>query len=120
MPKLYDSLFARRGCGIIVLRTGETPLILEFNEFLKRIARNHIRPDDQVVSSVFTDGRLRLVGDLRVYEMVKSGMLETSDLPIRTPNGVITSDESPGLYIAAVRQNFRHGVDESDVYRDRG
>lgn len=106
---LYDGLFARRGHGLIILKASAAPIVLEFNEFLKRIASGEIAAEDMVVASVFTDGERRRVGDLRVFEMVRSGLLKTETLPIRTPQGILATGESVHDHLESATDRYLLG-----------
>ena len=86
---LQDWAFAQKGQGLTVVTVRGDVTVLEFNEFLGRIASGQIGPDDVVVSQVMTDGIRRRVGDLKLYSQVISGRFQTADLPRRVPGGVL-------------------------------
>lgn len=88
---LQDWAFAQKGHGIIVQTARGDVTILEFNEFLGRIASGRIGPDDIVVSQVMTDGVRQRVGDLKLYTQVTSGKVQTESLPRRVPGGVLAA-----------------------------
>lgn len=84
-----DWAFAQRGYGVLVIQTDGTVILVEFNEFLRRIANQSVQAEDFVISAVFTDGKRRRVGDLRLFGMVLSGQVATEKLPIRSENGIL-------------------------------
>ena len=86
---LQDWAFAQKGQGLTVVTVRGDVSVLEFNEFLGRIASGQIGPDDVVISQVMTDGIHRRVGDLKLYAQVISGRFQTADLPRRVPGGVL-------------------------------
>ena len=86
-----DWAFAQKGQGLTVQTVRGDVTVLEFNEFLGRIASGLIGPDDVVVSQVMTDGAPRRVGDLKLYTQVISGRVRTEDLPRRVPGGVLAT-----------------------------
>ncbi|MCW3099221.1 MAG: hypothetical protein JWL77_4839 [Chthonomonadaceae bacterium] len=86
-----DWAFAQQGHGVTVRTARGDVFVLEFNEFLGRIASGRIGPDDVVVSQVMTDGVHRRVGDLKLYAQVVSGQVRTDDLPRRVPGGVLAT-----------------------------
>lgn len=88
---LQDWAFAKKGQGLTVVTVRGDVTVLEFNEFLGRIASGQIGPDDVVVSQVMTDGIRRRVGDLKLYVQVTSGRFQTADLPRRVPGGVLAT-----------------------------
>ncbi|HZT43153.1 MAG TPA: hypothetical protein VFA07_13370 [Chthonomonadaceae bacterium] len=96
-----DWALAKRGYGVIVLQASAVT-VLEFNEFLGRIAHGHIQANDVVVTSVFTDGKRRRVGDLKLYAMARSGELRTEDLPRRVPGGVLATGEAARALLRAI------------------
>ena len=87
---LHDWAFAQKGQGLIV-ETARGLIVLEFNEFLGRIASGQITADDVVISHVMTDGHRRRVGDLVLYSQVRSGFVRTEKLPRRVPGGVLAT-----------------------------
>ena len=89
---LQDWAFAQKGSGIVVQTLRGERMVLEFNEFLGRIASERIGPDDYILSEVMTDGEWRRVGDLILYAQVVSGQVQTENLPRRVPGGVLTND----------------------------
>jgi hypothetical protein len=92
--EMVDWALAKRAEGVLVLpaqNDREAVVVLEFNEFLIRIARETIQADDSVVSPIFTEGRRRRVGDLRLYGMVRSGQVRTENMPLRYPDGLIAA-----------------------------
>jgi hypothetical protein len=99
-----DWAFARHGCGVIVLQPGDRVTVLEFNEFLRRIAEEAIQAEDFVVGPVFTDGFRRRAGELRLFEMVRSGAIRTDDLPRRMPGGVLATGEAARALLRAVEK----------------
>jgi len=86
---LQDWAFAQKGQGITVYSQRGDIIVLEFNEFLGRIASGHIGPDDVIISQVMTDGAPRRVGDLKLYAQVISGQIQTENLPRRVAGGVL-------------------------------
>jgi hypothetical protein len=86
---LQDWAFAQKGEGVTVQTARGDVKVMEFNEFLGRIASGQIGPEDVVVSQVMTDGVRRRVGDLKLYGQVISGRFQTADLPRRVPGGVL-------------------------------
>ncbi len=86
---LQDWAFAQRGQGLIVQTVRGDIIVLEFNEFLGRIASGQIVAEDTVISHVMTDGQRRRVGDLRLYFQVRRGDIHTENLPRRVPGGVL-------------------------------
>ena len=86
---LQDWAFAQKGQGITVYSQRGDIIVLEFNEFLGRIASGHIGPDDVIISQVMTDGAPRRVGDLKLYAQVISGQVQTENLPRRVAGGVL-------------------------------
>ncbi|HLV81559.1 MAG TPA: hypothetical protein VKT32_14830 [Chthonomonadaceae bacterium] len=96
-----DWALAKHGYGVIVLQS-DSITVLEFNEFLGRIADGRIEAQDVIVASVFTDGKRRLVGDLKVYAMARSGELRTDDLPRRVLGGVLATGEAARALLRAV------------------
>jgi hypothetical protein len=88
---LQDWAFAQKGHGIVVQTARGEVTVLEFNEFLGRIASGQVGPDDIIVSQVMTDGVRRRVGDLRLYAQVRSGQVQTESLPRRVPGGVLAT-----------------------------
>jgi hypothetical protein len=97
-----DWAFAHYGNGVVVLHTNGTVIVLEFNEFLGRIASGVIGPEDWTVGRIFTDGQRRRVGDLRVYTLVRSGNVRTEDLPRRVPDGVLATGLAAREFLAAL------------------
>jgi len=93
---LQDWAFAQKGQGITVYSQRGDIIVLEFNEFLGRIASGHIGPDDVIVSEVMTDGAPRRVGDLKLYAQVISGQVQTENLPRRVADGVLAISSSLG------------------------
>ncbi len=87
---LQDWAFAQKGQGLIV-ETARGLIVLEFNEFLGRIASGQISADDVVISHVMTDGHRRRVGDLILYAQVRSGFVRTETMPRRVPGGVLAT-----------------------------
>lgn len=104
---LQDWAFAQKGYGIIVQTVRGDVTVLEFNEFLGRMASGQIGPDDVIVSQVMTDGARRRVGDLRLYTQVRSGQVQTESLPRRVPGGVLAT----GLDAAEELRPFQIAVD---------
>lgn len=86
---LQDWAFAQKGEGVTVHSVRGDITVLEFNEFLGRIASGRIGPDDIAVSLVMTDGVPRRVGELKLYAQVVSGQVATESLPRREPGGVL-------------------------------
>jgi hypothetical protein len=85
-----DWALARSGSGVLVRHAEDGSVVaLEFNAFLRAIAAGTVREEDLVLSRVYTDGRIRRVGGLRMFLKVQSGEVQTGDLPIRTPGGVL-------------------------------
>ena len=99
---LQDWAFAQKGQGITVHSLRGNVIVLEFNEFLGRIASGHIGPDDVIVSEVMTDGEPRRVGDLKLYSQVISGHVQTANLPRRVAGGVLAISPSLGMPPQAV------------------
>lgn len=99
-----DWALAKYGFGIIVLQANAIT-VLEFNEFLGRIAEGRIQANDVIVASVFTDGKRRRVGDLKIYAMVRSGELRTDDLPRRVPGGVLATGAAARALLHAIEAN---------------
>src|SRR5690242_2122373 len=100
---LFDRAFAPREYGVIVLQSNdETVLALEFNEFLGRIASGAVQAEDIVVGRVFTDGRRKRVGALRLYAMIRSGAVPTEDLPRRAPGGVLAAGQAARTMLRAI------------------
>lgn len=98
-----DWAFAQQGHGVTVQTVRGDVIVLEFNEFLGRMASGLIGPDDVVASQVMTDGVQRRVGDLKLYAQVVSGQVRTEDLPRRVPGGVLATgleieDEVQAVY----------------------
>jgi len=93
---LQDWAFAQKGQGITVHSLRGDVIVLEFNEFLGRIASGHVGPDDVIVSEVMTDGEPRRVGDLKLYAQVTSGQVQTENLPRRVAGGVLAISPSLG------------------------
>jgi hypothetical protein len=90
---LNDWAFAQRGSGVFILSVRGDVIVLEFNEFLGRIADGRIQDEDVVLSRVFTDGRRCRVGSLHVFALVRSGQVRTDDLPRREAGGVLATGE---------------------------
>jgi len=99
---MFDWAFAQRGYGVFALQSEGQVVVLEYNEFLRRIASGAIGPDDSVFSRVYTDGWRRRVGDLRIFAMIRSGNVRTDDLPLRTPNGVLASGDTARALLDAL------------------
>src|SRR5690349_15372686 len=93
---------AKHSSGIVVLAVGAAPVVLEFNEFLDRIARGLVRDEDIVVAGIFTGGKRRRAGDLRLFAMIRSGAVRTEDLPRRVPDGVLASGEAATAFLQAI------------------
>lgn len=91
---LQDWALAQKGQGITVQSVRGDVIVLEFNEFLGRIASGRISPDDIATSQVMTDGLPRRVGDLKLYAQVTSGQVQTAELPRREPGGVLAFSPS--------------------------
>lgn len=103
----FDWGFAGRRSGIVVLGDDGTVIVLEFNEFLRRIASRAIGEEDRIVSGVFTDGLRRRVGDLRLFGLIRSGTVETETLPPSMTGGVLARGAEA---LAILRQVERSSV----------
>lgn len=99
---LQDWAFAQKGYGIIVQTVRGDVTVLEFNEFLGRIASGQIGPDDTIVSQVMTDGVRQRVGDLKLYVQVTSGRVQTESLPRRAPSGVLATGPAAAEELEAI------------------
>lgn len=97
-----DWAFSKRGYGVIVLHADAAPIVLEFNELLRRIADGRVEAEDSVVARVFTDGKRRRAGDLRVFALVRSGAVRTDDLPRRAPEGVLAKGAAARALLRAI------------------
>ncbi len=93
---LQDWAFAQKGQGITVQTAQGEVTVLEFNEFLGRIASGQVSPNDLITSRVMTDGEWRRVGDLKLYTQVISGQVQTENLPRREPDGVLIPTHKAG------------------------
>ncbi len=114
---LPDWAFAQRGSGVIVLQPDATVTVLEYYEFLGRIADGRVRAEDQLVSALLTDGRRRRVGDLRVYAMVRSGEVRTEDLPPRVPNGVLATGAAAKRLLRAIERPWESEKESETLLR---
>jgi hypothetical protein len=103
---LQDWAFAQQGQGITVYSVRGDVTVLEFNEFLGRIASGQIGPDDVAVSQVMTDGVQRRVGDLKLYAQVVSGQVPTETLPRRVPGGVLAASPNSHTPLQATNENY--------------
>ena len=99
---LHDWAFAQKGYGVIVQTARGDVTVLEFNEFLGRIASGQIGPEDIVVSQVMTDGIRRRVGDLKLYAQVTSGRVQTENLPRRVGDGVLATGQEAAEELQAI------------------
>ena len=97
-----DWAFSKRGYGVIVLHADAAPIVLEFNELLRRIADGRVEAEDRIVARVFTDGKRRRVGDLRLFTLVRSGEVRTNDLPRRAPDGVLARGVAARALLQAI------------------
>jgi hypothetical protein len=86
-----DWAFAHLGYGVILIPAEGEVIVLEFNELLRRIANETALADDLVIGRVFTDGKRKRVGDLRIFELVRSGTVNLERLPASEVNGVLAT-----------------------------
>jgi hypothetical protein len=96
-----DWAFAQRGFGILVIQAENRVTLVEFNEFLRRIASGDVQADDHVLSTILTEGKKCRAGTLRLYEMVSSGQVQTDKLPLRSPNGILAEGEQARALLRA-------------------
>lgn len=104
-----------RNQGVIVVSENGGAVVLEFNEFLGRIADQRIGANDTVISHTLTDSKRRRAGDLRLFGMVRSGKVRTDDLPRRYPEGVLASGATAYTILRALEN--RHDPDAEHLLR---
>lgn len=103
---LYDWAFAQQGYGVYVISERGDVIVLEYNEFLGRIAEGRVLGSDTALSRVFTRGQCVQVDSLRVYAMVISGEVRTDDLPRRVPGGVLASGDIAKALLAHLEEQI--------------
>ncbi|MCS6776194.1 MAG: hypothetical protein RMJ43_01455 [Chloroherpetonaceae bacterium] len=102
-----DWALARRGAGVFVLHADGRVTLLEFNAFLRWIAVGAIQDEDCVLSAVYTDGTRRRAADLRVYQMVRAGVVPAALLPLRSGNGVLAEGDRAVKLLRALEVSGR-------------
>lgn len=79
-------------------------IVLEFNEFLKRMACGVIRADTGIVGKILTGGYRKAASDLRLYSLVRSGQVATEDLPLRVTDGVLATGAEARAFLRAIER----------------
>lgn len=88
-----DWALAKRGAGVFVLHADGRVTLLEFNAFLQWIAVGAVQGQDCVLSAVYTNGQRRRAADLCIYRLVRSGVVRTECLPLRSGDGVLATGD---------------------------
>lgn len=96
-----DWAFARNEFGVLVIQPNNVVTLVEFNEFLRRIASGDVQAEDEILSSFYTNGQRQRAGDLRIFGMVRSGEARTENMLPHTPTGILAEGEKARALLRA-------------------
>ena len=87
---MHDVFTSQRQIGIFVFSVDQSNVcMMEFNEFLRRIAAGAVRETDMIFSEMYTYGQRKKVSELRVFQLIRAGKLSTERLVLQSETGVL-------------------------------